>query len=204
MKALLWVVTLVLTFSAASQAQVTLNDVMNNTAATHERVEGLKDFRIVIPGVLYRGGNSGGGQIPLKEIGLQSLARKGFTTAVYMYPYGWAQKPSNTHGIDYSYVADTRNRASQKEFLMKVKNAIVNKTGPVYVHCWNGWHASGEMATYALMQFCGLNNQQGQEYWNANVPRGDANKIRRMSKFQVFQDEDLRISVDDAARICPR
>lgn len=204
MKSFISNIALVLVFSVTSQAQVSLNDVMSNTAATHQQVAGLKNFRVVIPGVLYRGGNSGGGQVPLKAIGLDALSQKGFTAAVYMYPHGWNQRPTNTQGIDYSFIADIKNRSSQKEFLLKVKNAIVEKTGPIYVHCWNGWHASGEMATYALMQFCGLNNQQGQQYWNANVPQGDANKIMRMSRFQRFQDADLQISAEDAARVCPR
>ena len=204
MKALLSFLTLVLTFSAASQAQIVLTkqDLLTNSPATQQKVVGLKDFRVVIPGVLYRGGNSGGGAIPLKDIGLKALADMDFSTAVYMYPYAWAQKPANTYGINYSFISDTRNRAAQREYLMKIKDVIENRKGPLYVHCWNGWHASGEMASYALMQFCGFSNQEAQAYWNANVPKGDANKIMRMSRFQIFND--LRISAEDQARICPR
>jgi hypothetical protein len=205
MKLLLTAVTLVLAFSVASQAQsISLNEIMSNSPETHEKVNGLKDFRVVIPGVLYRGGNSGGGQIALKDIGLHALAEKGFSGAYYMYSAGWSSRPSNPH-IEYSTLSGAfKDRAAIKKYLSKVRDIIVNKKGPMYVHCWNGWHASGEFATYALMQFCGLNNQQGQAYWNANVPRGDANKIMRMSRFQVFQDEDLQISSEDRNRICPR
>lgn len=54
MKALFSVLTLVLTFSAASQAQTVLTkqDLLTNSPATHQKVIGLKDFRVVIPGVL--------------------------------------------------------------------------------------------------------------------------------------------------------
>lgn len=200
MKALLSVLTLVLAVSVSAQAQVSLNDLMTNSVVTHEKLQGLRDFRVVIPGVLYRGGNSGGGQIPLKEVGLKALADKGFSASVYMYPYAWNQAPQNKYGVDYTnFGPNIKDRAAIKSFLTKVKDIIENKKGPMYVHCWNGWHASGEMAAYALMQFCGMNGEQAQEYWFANVPNG---RVLRIKSFKIF--DDLRISAEDSARICPR
>lgn len=199
MKTLISILTLLIAFTANAQ-QVSLNDLMKNTEATHEKVAGLRNYRVVIPGVLYRGGNLSGGQLPLNETGLKSLADKGFSAAVYMYPYSWEKRPTATHGVEYTnFGPDTRSRPHVKKFLEKVKDIIENKKGPMYVHCWNGWHASGEMASYALIQFCGMTPQQAQAYWFANVPNG---KILRIQKFQLF--DDLKISAEDASRICPR
>lgn len=199
MKALISVLTLVIAV-AASAEQISIQDLMTNSEATQEQVTGLKNYRVVIPGVLYRGGNSSSGPVPLNEIGLKSLKAKNFSAAVYMYPHSWDKKPRNSKGIDYtSFGPDTRSRPHVKNFLTKVKDIIENKRGPMYVHCWNGWHASGEMAAYALMQFCGMTGQQAQQYWFANVPNG---KILRIQKFQIF--DDLKISAEDASRICPR
>lgn len=201
MKSLLSIVVLCLSFSATVNAQVALTDLMNNSATTHEKVDGLRDYRVVIPGVLYRGGNSGGGQLPLRANGLKSLCDKGFSQAVYMYPNGFESAPKPTCDLEYTtFGGGIKDRRLIHAYLSKVKAVIDGtKKGPLYIHCWNGWHASGEMAAYALMQFCGLNGEQAQAYWDANVPNG---RVTRMRTFKTF--DDLNISAEQAAKICPR
>ena len=56
---------------------------------------GLTHFRVVMPGVLYRGGTEGprasvdGPRRPLQNQSLQALCRAGFSQAVYAYRTGW-------------------------------------------------------------------------------------------------------------------
>lgn len=195
--------------------EVKMNDLIYNVPATQEDIPGLRSFRVVMPDVLYRGGNSGGGQLPLKDTGLKALSDRQFSAAVYMYPNSFNPK-ANTYGLNYTVFGPggIKDRQSIHNFLSKVKDIIENKKGPMYIHCWNGWHASGEMATYALMQFCGLRNPKPgtgetqanmkytpQKYWDANADAGKGT-VKRVQNFVIF--DDLRISEADAARVCPR
>lgn len=200
MKKLISVLTLCLSL-LANAAEVYMQDLMQNSEVTHEKVDGLKDFRVVIPGILYRGGNSGGGAQPLRASGLQSLCDKGFSQAVYMYPDNFKIAPKPQCELEYTtFGGSIKDRKLIHSFLSKVKAVIDGKKqGPMYIHCWNGWHASGEMAAYALMQFCGLTGKQAQTYWDANVPNG---RVTRMQSFKTF--EDLNISSEQQTLICPK
>ena len=186
-----------------SNDQVSMEDLIENRPNTHGQVGKLKDYRVVIPGILYRGGNSGNGQASMLRPELEALAKEGFSAATYMYPqYGFDKSLAKATSVDYAgFGPGVKDRASIHNFLSKVKDIIENKKGPMYVHCWNGWHASGEMATYALMQFCGMDGQTGLKYWNNNVRAGKGT-VKRIGSFQTFSD--LKISAEDAARICPR
>lgn len=233
MKSLFLVLTFSIAFSANAQQislknqKVTLTDIEKNTPATHipaPRVPAkhngkiaLKNFQVVIPGVLYRGGNSGGGNLPLNENGLDFLSKNGFSAAVYMYHYGWEKKPANTHGVDYTnFGTELKNPKNVYQFLAKVKAIIDSKDlskdlsevenafsgkGPMYVHCWNGWHASGEMAAYALVQFCGMTPSAAQDYWNENVDAGKGS-VKRIANWRPFPK--LEISQDARNILCPR
>jgi hypothetical protein len=43
------------------------------------------------------------------------------------------------------------------------------RRGGLYLHCWNGWHASGYMSAIALIQFCGMSHSDAVDYWNRNT-----------------------------------
>jgi outer membrane protein OmpA-like peptidoglycan-associated protein len=36
----------------------------------------------------------------------------------------------------------------------------------VYLHCWNGWHASGYISALILKQFCGFSDLEAVSYWD--------------------------------------
>ena len=40
-----------------------------------------------------------------------------------------------------------------------------NDLGPVYLHCWNGWHQSGFISAILLKQFCGFSTLKSLHYW---------------------------------------
>ena len=66
---------------------------------------GIRDYREVMPGVLYRGG-ANNGHAPLKQGQLSVLCEEGMGTAVYLYKTGFTG-PSATHcskgSLDYIY-----------------------------------------------------------------------------------------------------
>lgn len=94
------------------------------------------------------------------------------------------------------------------KFVDLIYNVIGERKGPVFVHCWNGWHATGEMAAISLMQFCNYSGKQAGEYWKANV--GDnGNKPayqnivnKHIGQFPTFSN----LSINEATRdlVCPK
>jgi hypothetical protein len=193
-----------LTLQTLAVETVTSTDLILNANQMNQSIKDLKNFKVVMPGVLYRGGNSSGGAVPLTTKGLSALCEKGFSQAVYMYPDAFTQAGSKSCAIDYTtFGGAIRDRSKIEGFLKRVFDVIVNKKGPLYVHCWNGWHASGEMAAMALMQFCGWNGAKAADYWQANVGDKAYPSIQqRIQNFQPFSE--LQISSEQRAEICPR
>jgi hypothetical protein len=131
----------------------------------------IREFAPVISGVLYRGGGAGG-QVPLTPSALQSLCQKGFSKAVYLYSMNW------TYGAGKSVECTTESGKSniltyvskvwtqqQGEIMEMVANAVKTGSGPVFVHCWNGRHATGAIAAMALREYCGWSGPQAVDYW---------------------------------------
>lgn len=170
---------------------------------------GIKNYKTVMPGVLYRGGGTGGKE-PLSPAALEALCAEGVTSAVYVYKTGWkgnkavsCQTPSGDSQIQYDY----KQWDSSKDLratLQKLHQIIVNRSGAMYVHCWYGVHASGFVAAVALRQFCGLSAEESVAYWDSHVPKSIRyEKVQKaIRNFQPFSD--LQISPQEQARICPR
>ena len=132
-----------------------------------------REFLTVLPGALYRGGGTGG-KVPLGEASLKALCEAGFSTAVYAYTENWRSiNPIHCTNArtgqpnTLTYIAGAGPSAAFKPvFLRKVREVIENPSlGPVFVHCWNGLHASGELAAIALRQFCGWSGTNASNYW---------------------------------------
>ena len=142
----------------------------------------------VIPGVLYRGGGEHG-QHPLTSDALMDLCVKGFSLAVYAYETEYRDPgvirctTKDGHANSLRYIAGSANTDGFKEtFLREVQTVISNPAlGPVFEHCWNGDHASGELAAVALRQFCKMDVPTVNAYWlrhGAGAPL-----IKRIGKF---------------------
>ena len=104
------------------------------------------------------------------------------------------------------YIQNSGNdRRNLKKLMEMVLNVIKNPDrGPIYLHCWNGWHQSGYVAAAILMQFCKYTNEQAYQYWIDNtdgVNHGYENVKNQVRSFKPFED----ISIDDKIRkeICP-
>ncbi len=156
--------------------------LVDNHGLGFDSLSGVRNFRVVLHDVLYRGGGDNlylrpsqkrsYFRNPLPLNGITNLRKAGFTKGIYLYSKNFKERyPDNIldslkeSGFIYSSEPELID-SSLKVFFSDIKARIDDPSkGPVYIHCWNGWHQSGLLSTLTLMQFCGLNNRQGLEYW---------------------------------------
>ncbi|MBO9668650.1 MAG: hypothetical protein J7501_17765 [Bdellovibrio sp.] len=180
-------------------------------AGNSNGLRGVRNVKTVMNGVLYRGGG-GGGKNPLTQDALMSLCEAGFSLAIYLYPDGFVPKTVHCTTLDgkankLDYVQrGFRGESDRKVVMNEIYDIIENNKGPAFVHCWNGSHASGEIAAIALMQFCGLNGEQAGDYWARNIH--DQSNLKNYGSiyrkhipaFHPFSS--MSISGDTKAQIC--
>ena len=88
---------------------------------------------------------------------------------------------------------------------MIYKSAIEPNTGPVYLHCWNGWHASGFISAVILKQFCGFSDLDATAYWDLGTDGANTspryNSIRqKIMDFEPYSEFFLEDSLGN--KIC--
>jgi hypothetical protein len=188
-----------------------------------EPLYGTRNFRVVLQGIAYRGGANNmfhrdhprDNMNPLPKDGLENLCKEGFSEAVYLYEDNFKSAPPQTRCQDqkavrvlnYEQLTPT-DVNDVRTMLAKVFDVINGKAdGPIYFHCWNGWHFSGLISALTLRQFCGLAGDEAVNYWNVNTDGNDDEpqyeKIRqRIRDFKPFAD--LQITTAQAAEICPK
>ncbi len=192
--------------------------ITDNFGNGFDSLYGTRNMRVVLHGVAYRGGANNfynkyekrDNHNPLPTEGLINLTNQGFSRAVYLYSKNFYSSKKifiNDSGSDtLIYLQNSgMNRNDLKSIMLMVLDIINNKIkGPVYLHCWNGWHQSGYISAAILIQFCGLTNEQALKYWYQNtdgVNKGYENVKRLVSTFILFND----ITIDDKTKksICP-
>jgi hypothetical protein len=113
----------------------------------------------------------------------------------------------STNTLEYLQLSILTATREQIKFVLSTILAHVRDTtlGPIYAHCWNGWHASGLTATYALRQFCGLTASEGVNYWNLNTDGNNGSSYESVrDKIRAFQPfADLSLSAKEKADLCP-
>ncbi len=168
-------------------------------------LEGLKNVKMALPGILYWGGGLNKGRDnrnPLLPSALNSLCKEGFTTAIYLYDQGFSGAVTESHCSDklgqsntIHYISKLQTKQS-KEVLEKIYRAIkLVQPGPIYMHCWNGLHASNAMAAVALRQFCGYSATEAIQFWKTNAEGTDRNEdfslmlnfVRNFEPYPEFQ-----------------
>ena len=196
----------------------------DNTGGGLEELYGTRNFRVILKGVAYRGGANNkwhrteprGNQTPLPDDGLENLCEEGFGRAYYLYETNFESAPELTtcesphgpdHALSYFQVSST-DEAQTYEVLQAVYETIQDyRHGPLYIHCWNGWHASGLLAAKILRQFCGYSAEEAVEYWDRNTDGNNQERRyesirRRIREFAPYPE--FRITDEEAALICPR
>ena len=202
-----------------------MDKLVTNRGTGVEALYGTRNVRAVLNGVYYRGGANNvfnrdgkrGNSNPLPEGGLAHLCQEGFGTALYMYPTHFdTASPSATcqtfdgdsGHLDYGQISVLRGKRDDIRRIIATVYDHVRRPqlGPIYVHCWNGWHASGYAAAATLRQFCGFSADQAVRYWNLNtdgVNKGASYEAVRalIRKFEPFPE--LTISAAEQAALCP-
>ena len=182
------------------------------TDAQGGNFSGLRAFKPVLDRVLYRGGGPGG-KVSLRTNQLQALCQNGFSSAGYLYPDNFnspTQVNCGAQNLEYRVVGF--RAAGAEQTLRAIYNIIksqstANPQGPMFLHCWNGWHASGEISAYALRQFCNMSGDEAARYWAQNI--GDQGNLSKYGSIQnrirnFNKISSLEITDAERARICPQ
>jgi len=155
--------------------------VIDNKGRGDNRFYGTRNFRVVLYDLVYRGG---GNNLHLKDTipryyllnpmplsGLRQLQNVGFDKAVYLYSknFDYWYPPTRLDSLSesgFDYVCESNLSQYLDDYLADVmRRANDTSAGLMYVHCWNGWHQSGLISAYTLMQFCDYTNAQAVKYW---------------------------------------
>lgn len=200
-----------------------LYKVVDNWGNGFDSLYGARNLRPILHGVAYRGGannyfhktNKRKNSNPLPNDGIQNLCQEGFSSSVYLYRTNFETAPpfkecdcvnGTKNEMEY-YQYDYFDDKEIYEMLKLVYNsAIDSNIGPVYLHCWNGWHASGFISAVILKQFCGFNDLDAVAYWDlgtdgANMsPRYTAIREKIMN-FEPYSEFLLQDSLGN--KICP-
>lgn len=194
--------------------------VTENRGTGYEDLYGTRNFRVVLHGVYYRGGannsyhrdNPRDNMNPLPTDGLKNLCEEGFSAAIYYYGTNYSTAPKvvncgsgaeeNTLNYRQKNALTTSNHPA---ILQMLHDRIKGKLqGPIYGHCWNGWHASGLIAAISLRQFCDWTASEAKAYWRKNTD-GNTNGYEKVEAMVInFKPIiALRISAKEQAAICP-
>lgn len=197
--------------------------VTDNWGNGFDSLYGTRNLRPILHGVAYRGGannyfhkeNKRSNHNPLPDDGIRNLCEEGFSQSVYLYRNNFeTAAPKDTcscvngayNVMEYSQL-DYYDPTHIRSMLEMVHQSIVDdKVGPVYLHCWNGWHASGLISAIILKQFCGYSSWDAVNYWDLGTDGANKSpryqKIREMIKdFEPY--EDLMVTDSLGNLICP-
>ncbi|MBL7897279.1 MAG: hypothetical protein JNJ99_02005, partial [Crocinitomicaceae bacterium] len=157
--------------------------ITDNKGNGFDSLYGTRNMRPVLHGVAYRGGannyyhrtDNRDNQNPLPLDGMHNLCEEGFSSAVYLYRKGIEEYPmadtcscidSSWNKFSYYQLDYFDSTHIYKMLKMTYLSATSPDVGPVYLHCWNGWHASGYISAVMLKQFCGFSNWDAVNYWD--------------------------------------
>lgn len=180
--------------------------------------KGVRNLRTVLNGVLYRSGaNNNYGPFvsrandnPLSFQTLLNLRENGFRRAYYLYNSnfeltGWNNMMPLLNSVEMDYKSLVpRNDSTAKIILKDIYHSITEESpGAILVHCWNGWHMSGLVSAYALMQFCNFTSLQAWEYWKSCTDNNYVGFEKIKTRIYSFKpDETLRITDEKKLQIC--
>ena len=192
--------------------------ITDNKGNGFEELYGTRNFRVILHGVAYRGGGNNyyhrsdkrNNKNPLPMDGLKNLLDNGFSTSVYLYNENFEIAPpflvnkENKDTLMY-YQLGGNNKSELDSILMFAYNSIINKdAGPIYLHCWNGWHQSGFVSAVLLKQFCDFNTESSLHYWEDcadNWTRGYDRIRDAIRDFQPIDRYNIPKEISDV--ICP-
>jgi hypothetical protein len=202
--------SLLLSNTSASAEVVNAPNVSTTIPSMMKQYD-VSNLRMVMPGVLYRGGLTAGTEntrAPLQSSSQQALCNDGFDAIVYGYSNNWHGGSGISISCDKGQATYVSKRWDHPDEIHDAMNLlhkiIVDKKGAMFVHCWYGVHASGTLAATALRQFCGLSGDQAVRYWESTVPSRSLWYPTVLNAVRSFKpDPALNISQEDKERVCP-
>lgn len=182
-----------------------VQDCHTDPGSTGSNIFSVRDFREVMPGVLYRGGATlGKDRTALSTAQLKSLCEAGVGSAYYLYSKSIptskfscsSGKQVDYDSMDWSKAPSTVNK--------QIYKSIHDGADPVFVHCWYGIHATGFVSATALIQFCGYSNNEAVAYWKVGIaPSLQYQKV--IDKILAFErDPSLTLTPAEQDRVCPK
>lgn len=192
--------------------------IVDNHGEGESRLYGVRNARILFRNVLRGGANNvylrehpRENQNPLPMDGLMNLCKEGFTDAIYLYQRNYETAPRRVECVRNDGTPGSLNyhnlifNRDETTILSMVKEKLELQQGGLYLHCWNGWHASGYVSAISLIQFCGVSANDAVDYWNRNtdgVNQGE-NYERIRQKIRAFKpNAELNIDPLIKARVC--
>lgn len=194
--------------------------IVDNWGNGFDSLYGTRNMRPILHGVAYRGGANNyyhltdkrNNHNPLPNDGMENLCKEGFSAGVYLYRENFETAPlgdtcdcvnDQKNELDY-YQKDYFDDQHVRDMVELVhKSATDNSVGPIYLHCWNGWHASGFISAVLLKQYCGFSNFEAVNYWDlgtdgANTsPRYQAQR-ERIKAFEPYPE----FAISDSLKSC--
>jgi outer membrane protein OmpA-like peptidoglycan-associated protein len=194
--------------------------ITDNKGNGFDSLYGTRNMRPILHGVAYRGGANNyyhktdkrKNQNALPLDGMHGLCQEGFSAGVYMYrqnfdisPLGDTCNCIDDSWNDFNYVQLDYYDSSHVYDMLELtyKAAVEKETGPVYYHCWNGWHASGFISAVILKQFCEFSNWDAVNYWDlgtdgANTSPRYQKQRERVKDFVPYPE----FNISDSLRSC--
>lgn len=188
--------------------------LINNKGQGYVSLNGLRNVRVVLRNLVYRGGNNRKPSVqnPLTINTLNNLKNQGFDEVIYLYAKNWKANYDSIlldsikkGGLHYS-CKPTLDTHTVYEFMREIYRRANYDTskGYIYIHCWNGWHQSGWLSAMTLKQFCGFNNQQALKYWETHTDnqfKGYTHVKKGIANYKI--DTTLLFTEEQKNTYCP-
>lgn len=194
--------------------------VIDNKGRGDDRFYGTRNFRVVLYDLVYRGG---GNNLHLRDTipkyylwnpmpawGLKQLSEVGFDKAVYLYSYNFEywypeSRLDSLENAGFDYICRPKLDDYLDEYLQDVMDRANDTTkGMMYIHCWNGWHQSGLLSAYTLMQFCDYSNAEALKYWETCTDGNYNGFVKVKSRIKSYKPSDKYFFTEEQQkRYCP-
>lgn len=195
----------------------------DNRGNGYEDLYGTRNFRTVLHGTQYRGGGNNyyhrthprKNENPLPNDSLQNLCEEGFGLAIYLYRKNFETAPREItcdsvrgrNTLKYLQIT-TDTEAERRQILELIRETLLDyRHGPIYTHCWNGWHASGLISALSLRQFCGMSGEDAVRYWDRNTDGQNTSPLYERIRMQIrdfVPVPELELPVERKAVLCPQ
>lgn len=200
-----------------------LKKITDNYGNKEDKLYGTRNLRPILHGIAYRGGGNNyyhktdkrKNQNPLPDDGLINLCKEGFSKSVYLYQRNFDSAYNKVqcncidgaeNNVEYLQLDYFDKNHVYEMVKMVYESATIDSIGPVYLHCWNGWHASGYISAILLKQFCGYTNLQATSYWDIATDGANQSPRYRTIRDQIndfVPIEEFKISDEMGNAICP-